>query len=386
MSRRMLHVLLVVLLLIAGAGGAALLAFSRSAPERTERPVVGPLVEIQEVVSENRRVTVEGYGEVVPERSVNVVPQVAGVVVEVHPSLVAGGFFRAGQALVTIDPRDYELAVQRAEAVVARAEVRLEQEQAEAAVARQEWQALNPGEDPPSGLVVREPQVRQAEAELTSARADLESARLNLERTRVSVPFDGVVVSKSVDLGQFVTVGTQVATVYGRATAEVRVPLENRELAWITVPNLDGSGGSPVSVRAEFAGRVHTWPGRVDRLEARVDPNSRMVTVVARVDSPYSERDGRPPLLPGTFVDVTIEGTEVEEMITIPRHALHADNTVWVVEDDTLRIRPVTVARTERFQVLITDGLAAGERIVVSALDAVTDGMAVRTSATSGGA
>jgi RND family efflux transporter MFP subunit len=234
--------------------------------------------------------------------------------------------------------------------------------------------------------VVREPQIRQAEAELASARADLESARLNLERTRVTVPFDGVVVSKSVDLGQFITMGSPVATVYGTAVAEVRIPLESRELAWIDVPNAGRGGGSSARVSTEFAGARHEWPGTVDRIEAEVDRSSRMVTVVVRVDRPYSATDGRPPLLPGTFADVEIDGTRVEQVVAIPRRALHADDTVWVVEDGILTIRPVTVARTDRLQVLVTDGLASGDRVVVSALDAVTDGMVVRPVDADGGA
>jgi RND family efflux transporter MFP subunit len=386
MSRTVIHIALVVVALTVGLLGAALLAFSRTPPERTERPALGPLVEVVSVTTEDRQVTVKGNGQVVPERAVTVIPQVAGTIIETHPALVSGGFFAKGEPLVTIDPRDYELAVQRAEAVVARAQVRIEQEQAEAAVAREEWEALNPGEAPASGLVVREPQIRQAEAELASARADLESARLNLERTRVTVPFDGVVVSKSVDLGQFITMGSPVATVYGTAVAEVRIPLESRELAWIDVPNAGRGGGSSARVSTEFAGARHEWPGTVDRIEAEVDRSSRMVTVVVRVDRPYSATDGRPPLLPGTFADVEIDGTRVEQVVAIPRRALHADDTVWVVEDGILTIRPVTVARTDRLQVLVTDGLASGDRVVVSALDAVTDGMVVRPVDADGGA
>ena len=254
-------------------------------------------------------VVVSGHGEVVPRVAVDVVPQVAGQVVKVHPSLVAGGFFRAGDALVVIDPRDYELALERAQASVARAQVSLQREQAEAVVAREEWDELHPGEEAP-GLVVREPQIRQAEAELAAANADLAAARLNLERTHVSLPFDGVVVSESVDVGQFVGSANRLARVYGTDFVDVRVPLESRELAWFDIPSRGGGVGSRAQVSLSFGGTRSTWEGRVTRMEAQVDQASRMVHVVIEVKDPYDTSANRPALLPGTFVDVEILGRD----------------------------------------------------------------------------
>ena len=383
MASNRLKVVLPIVVLVAGIAAAAMLAASRKAPPRVERVAPGPLVDTLEVRVADVTMWVVGHGEVVARVAVDVVPQVAGQVIEVHSSLVAGGFFGAGEPLVVVDPRDYELAVERAEAAVARARVNLERELAEAEVARQEWQALNPGEEPPSGLVVREPQVRQAEAELEAARADLDVARLNLERTRVSVPFDGVVVSKSVDVGQYVAPGRAVAQVYGRDTVEVRVPLEDRELAWFEVPTGSSGTGPTAEVSAVFAGARHSWEARVVRMEAKVDPGSRMVHVVVEVPRPYERRGDRPPLLPGTFVDVRIAGKTVADVAAVPRHAVHEGDSVWVAEGSTLRVHQVEIARADRETAYVTGGLAEGERIILTPLDAVTDGMTIRTDDTS---
>ena len=178
MARNKLKIILPVVVLSVGVAAAMLLASSRKAPPRTERISLGPLVEVMVAQLGDVPIVVSGHGEVGAKVAVNVVPQVSGQVLRVHPSLVAGGFFKAGDPLVVVDPKDYELAVERAAAAVARAQVSLEREEAEAVVAREEWDALNPGEEPPSGLVVREPQVRQAEAELAAARADLHAAEL----------------------------------------------------------------------------------------------------------------------------------------------------------------------------------------------------------------
>jgi RND family efflux transporter MFP subunit len=377
MSPKLLKFVIPVVVLVAGVAAAALIASSRKAPPRQERPPVGPLVDVMKAEAADVPVAVEGHGEVVARVAVDVVPQVAGQVVEVHPSLVAGGFFRAGQVLVRIDPRDYELALDRAQAAVARATVTLEREEAEAAVARAEWDALHPDEEP-TGLVIREPQVRQAVAELEAARADLAVAELNLERTRVTVPFDGVVVSESVDVGQFVTTGSRLARVYGTDTVEVRVPLESRELAWFDVPSRSGGRGAEAEVRSSFGGGVHTWRGRVTRMEAEVDQTSRMVHVVVEVPRPYDASSDRPALLPGTFVDVTIYGRTLSDVIPVPRHAMHEGDRVWVFSDGAMDIREVEVVRADRESALVTAGLEDGDLIVLTALDAVTDGMALR--------
>lgn len=380
MTPRIVKIVLPIGLLLVGIAGAVLLATSRQPPERKERPVLGPLVEVMTTQVETVDTVVRGTGEVRARTKVEVVPQVAGMVVGLHPDLVPGGRFDAGETLVRIEPRDYELAVERAQAAVARAVVNLEREQAEAAVAREEWDALHPGEDPPSGLVVREPQVRQAEAELAAARADLDVARLNLERTRISLPFAGVIVSESVDLGQYASIGRTLATVYGTDEVEVRVPLPERELAWFDLPSGRGDVGPEAHVIASFGGVEHIWTGHVVRMEAQVDPGSRMIPVVVSVKNPFDTRKGGRPLLPGSFVEIEILGSALEHIIPVPRHVIHEGNTVWVVEGENLRIREVDVLRTDLTTAFIGSGLTGGEPVVVSSLDAVTDGMLVRTA------
>ncbi|MCP4903329.1 MAG: efflux RND transporter periplasmic adaptor subunit [bacterium] len=380
MSQRNLKLILPIAVVFVGIAAVFLLASSRKAPVRSEQIHLGPLVEVMSTVESDFHVIISGHGEVVAKVAVNLIPQVAGKVVATHPGLVAGGFFEAGETLIEIDARDYEFAVDRAQAAVARTQVTLEREQAEAEVARQEWDALNPGQEPSSGLVVREPQVRQSQAELEAARADLRVAQLNLERTQASLPFDGVVVSKHVDIGQFVGIGNTLATVYGTKTVEVRVPLEDRELEWFSIPrNGRSESGPAVTVFADFAGKRHIWEGRVARLEAEIDSNSRMVPVVVEVANPFSRTKGRPPLMPGTFVEVEISGRTLNNVIPVPRHAIREGNTVWVLDDGVLEVRSVQLARTDREQALVQDGLAPGDQVVVSTLDAFTDGMTART-------
>jgi RND family efflux transporter MFP subunit len=154
--------------------------------------------------------------------------------------------------------------------------------------------------------------------------------------------------------------------------------MESRELAWFDVPVRAAEAGPVAEVRTLFGGAEHVWSGRVTRMEAQVDASSRMVHVIVEVPRPYRRDGGRPPLLPGAFVDVSIEGSTMKNVVPVPRHAVRTDDSVWVVEDGRLRIRPVEVTRADRDKAYVTSGLQPGDLVVVSALDAVTDGMKVR--------
>ncbi|MEO1085292.1 MAG: efflux RND transporter periplasmic adaptor subunit, partial [Acidobacteriota bacterium] len=260
-------------------------------------------------------------------------------------------------------------------AAIASAETRLEVERAEASAALAEWRAVN-GDAAPPTLLVREPQIRQIEADLAAARAQLQMAELNLERTRISVPFDAVVLTENVDPGQLVTQGRAVATVYGTGSVEVRVPLADEELRWFDLPRR-GLDGPSAAVGADFGGDRHQWAASVARLEGEVDPRTRMVRVVVEVEDPL---DGAMPLLPGTFVDVAIEGRTLENVIRIPRFALRQGSTVWTAADGRLQVRSVEVARKDRLYAYVESGLDAGSQVITSSLDGVVDGMMVRAS------
>ncbi len=201
-------------------------------------------------------------------------PEVAGRVIWVSPSFASGGFFDDGQPLLRIEPSDYREAVIQARAAAAREELRAARERAEADVARKEWGDLGGGEATP--LTLREPQLAEAEAALEAARAALERAERNLDRTEIRAPYDGRVRHKQVDVGQYVTPGTPVATIYAVDYAEVRLPLADEELAFIDLP-LDywgdsGRGPGPeVVLSARFAGRAHRWEGHIVRTEGEID-------------------------------------------------------------------------------------------------------------------
>ncbi|MHC4735360.1 MAG: efflux RND transporter periplasmic adaptor subunit, partial [Planctomycetota bacterium] len=299
---------------------------------------------------------IRAYGTVSPKVEVDIVPEVPGKVVSVNSEFKAGGFIPAGDQILQIDERDYKFAVQQTNAVVADAQVKLEIEMAEAEVARREWEQLHPGTEPNSPLVLRESQVRKAKAALESAKAQLATAELKLERTSLSLPFDALIISEKVDLGQYMVAGQPVAVAYGIETVEIKIPLEDEELAWFdifedsTSLNSDKalSRKTPAVVQADFAGAEHTWKGHVTRTTGQVDKMSRMISVVVEVPKPFERSNGRPPLLPGIFARVLIEGKVLKNAMAVPRDAIHDSNKVWIVKEGILHIEAWDIVRADK--------------------------------------
>ena len=384
MTRPAKKVLLPLAILAVSAAATVLVVRSRSPVERVVVEPPAPLVRVQQARTSAQQLLVESRGEVRPATAATLVVEVPGKVLWVSGSFQAGGFFDKGAPLLRLDRADYELALTRARAEEARSNVRLTQARAEAEIAVQEWSELGRGEAPP--LARREPQVQEAEAAPLAAQAARQEAELSLSRTEIRAPYDGRIRAKLADVGQFLAAGQGVAAVYSIDSAEVRLPVLDRELAYLDLPLASAVKEGPrVDLLASFAGRQRRWVGRIVRTEGEIDPSTRMVGLVAEVEDPYGrgadETDA--PLTVGLFVDARIRGA-VEEVVRLPREALRrgeeGEDQVLVVEGgDRLRFRRVEVLQRTAREVLIREGLADGEWVCISPLEAPVDGMEVRT-------
>ncbi len=386
-GRKLPKGLLPLAILIVGVLGAVVMLKLRPEPAKRPAMTVRPVVRVHEVGGETPAVTISAYGTVSSRRRVQITPQVSGLAVFKSPSLEIGGVFGMGDALLRIEETDYRLTVEMAAAAVARSEYELARAQQEAEIARREWDDIQAtdGEDRlvrPNPLVLHGPQLKLAQANLVSSQASLAKAELDLSRCTIKAPFAGRVVSEVVDVGQYVRAGTAVGEIYASEAPEVTVPLDDADLAFFARPDADGPGAT-AEIIAEFAGVDHVWTGHVVRVSGALDPRTRMVDVVVAVDVV----DG-PPLLEGLFVEVRLLGRRLPGAMEVPRAALREGNQIWLVGDDNkVRIQSATVARKGRDTVLLSSGVATGDRVIVSNLDIVTEGMDIRVAgAPKGGA
>ena len=353
---------------------------SQSAERKTdaEKAVLVDTIEA-EVVSLN--FSVNSQGSVRPRTQTTLVSEVSGKIVSVAPEFVAGGFFHKGDVLLQIDPSDYEAGLKRAEAALASRKAKLADETARSQQALKDWKNMG-RQGQPSDLALRKPQMADARANVSAAEADVQKARRDLERTRITVPYDGLVRQKAVDIGQYVAPGTPLGVTFAVDTAEIRLPLTNNDLHYLDLPsetevkNRDKSF-PPVTLSAENGGGISQWQARIIRTEGVVDETSRVIYAVAQVVDPYGVlgQSHQQELKIGTFVNAEIQGLPAENVVVLPRYVLRADHTVLIAnEDNELEIIPVKVLRAEPKKVYLSQGIKGGTRVVITTLDAPVPG------------
>jgi RND family efflux transporter MFP subunit len=380
-----LKILLPLLLLLLGIATAWAIIANRPqiVPDAPQKQV--PVVTVMQVKPETLRLNVMSQGVVTPRHEIDLIPEVAGKVIKLHPHFVAGGFFTHNEVLLEIDPRDYDYALVQAEAQISEARRQLAMEEAQAEQARNEWDAL--GEGSPTPLAMRQPQLAEAKAKLKAAEANLMQARIKRSRCVLRAPFSGSVQSKTIGLGQVVQTGEKLARLYATDVAEIRLPVATDQLAFVDLPlGIEGQDThkkarlSPkVSLSAEFAGALHTWQGHIIRTEGKLDESTGVMTIVAEVTEPFKPQGSRSPLLNGLFVQAEIQGKEFPAIFALPQIAVNAAHEVFVVDaKQQLHIQPVKLLRNEADRVLINGGLQAGDRVVLSGVQMPIEGMAVK--------
>lgn len=369
-----------VVILLTGALIAWWLLATAPEPKRKEQVRPELAVETLTVKPRDYTISIHSQGTVSPRTSSDLVAEVAGRVLAVADNFTDGGYFEEGDELLSIDPTDYESAVAAASAELAQKELALKQEEAQAAQALQEWKRLKKG-GKPDDLVLRKPQLASAKASAMAARARLAQARADLKRTHVKAPYVGRIEEKKVDVGQYVSRGTALASIYAIDYAEIKLPLTEEALAWLKIPEQyrgeSGKPGPPVTLRKGG----HVWNGRVVRSSGVVDARSRQLFAIAQVDNPYGRSEsGQPPLKIGSFVEASIEGETLRNVMVIPRSALRENNQVLVVQDGKLHVQPVEIIWSGKDEIVAGAGLKTGDQVITSPIAYIVEGEPVSVS------
>lgn len=344
-----------------------------------ELPIKAEVMELQPT---DYQIWIESQGIVRAHYETTVTPLVAGVIVSIHSCFEDGAYFSQNDILAELDPADFQATLSAAEARLARAEAQLSQEQARSKQARLNWEDIG-YEDEPSPLVLRVPQLKEAEASVKSSLADVDQARRNLERTKIRAPFAGRVKSRGVGLGQAVGASTALGVIFATDWAEVRLPIAPSQLSHVKLPTQEKD--TPVEVELLDALNLSsaiTWKASIIRTEGTLDNTTRELFAIARIEDPFGLQNPaqtQTPLRIGQPVRARIKGEKVEKAFVIPRTAMRGLNRVMMVLGTPPKLlrRTILPYWTNQHDFVAKEGFVAGETLCLSPLTYAPDGATV---------
>jgi len=324
-------------------------------------------------------------GTVRPAQDIMISPRVSGEILDRTKAFTPGGFVKKGEMLLQIDPADYENVLRQRKSDERQAVADLELEMGRQNVAQQEFDLLADDlNETNEALMLRQPQLNTARAQLEASRAALNQAELDLQRTKILAPFDAQVVERMVNIGSQVSPGTELGRLVGTDTYWIEATVPLARLPWVAFPDEENPQGAPVKVRSPTA-----WPdgfereGRMYQLIGTLEERTRLARVLITVEDPLLLQSSQPqqerhPLIIGSFVEAEIQLIPLSDVIRLRREQLHRDNTVWVMEEGKLAIRKVNVRFQDAEHAYIDSGLDDGAMVVTTNLATVVEGALLR--------
>ena len=346
-----------IAILAVGLIGFSILSFEQEEPKKARREPRPIKTQVVELTLQNYPTRIDTQGNVRPHNQITLNSEVSGRIIELHPNFEDGAFFNRGDILVTIDPADFKAAVLTAEAQLARMTAAYDMEKAQAQQAKENWERFESDEEP-DDLVLRLPQLREAEANMNAASAGLERAVRNLERTQIKAPFNGRVRERNVGLGQAIRINSPLGIMFATDYAEVRLPIPGQDLPFLDLP--EEVGDPPVDVVLKDAinlGNETTWKAQIVRTEGTLDTNSLELFAIAKVDDPFGQISGKPPLRIGQPVLASISGRVLQSVMPLPRLGVKRLDQVYLVDPNkmTLHNRTIEAIWANEDHVIIRD-------------------------------
>ncbi len=335
------------------------------------------------ITPQTYQVIIDSFGTVRPRTQSVLFAQVSGQITQVSKQFRAGGFFEQGDILVQLDDRDHLAEVKIAQASLMSAKQHLQEEGARVKQAQADWQRLGNGKTP-NALVLRQPQYEAAKAQVLSAEAQLDKAKLSLERTKIVAPYAGRILKKHVDIGQVISSNTQLADIFAVDYVEIRLPIKNKDLALMKLPEEyrnaethNKAMHSNVVISSDLMGE-QIWQGKIVRTESAIDDMSQQLYVVAQVIRPYdSQYNQAGQIKIGQYVTAKITGKQVTNAIVIPSSAIYQGSYVYIVENDLLMRKDISLGWQNGFEAMVISGLKSGDELVLTSLGQVSSGTPV---------
>lgn len=373
MNNFWIKLLLTAVVLAVGLLGMFGIKATGEEPEEKEKVDTRPYVKVEPAVAMDYQVLINSFGEVKPLEFTELSAQVSGEVISWNPKFVAGGLVKRGEVLFSIEKDTYEAAVLQAQAELSLAQAQLIEEQARADVAKREAKGLSNSQV--SDLYLRKPQLLSAQAKVKSAEASLKIANRDLQNCDVAAPYDALVVSRQIGLGQYISKGSAVGEINNIESAEIIFPIAGFDGAF-----LPASLANHEAIVISRGQHTFSRKGYIARDLGVIDRSTRMSQLVIRVDDPYGLKNNVTALKFGSYVEVNLSGQTLQNVYRLPQE-LVTNKKVWVVDNDgKLLPKPVTVLREEGRFFLINSGLEEDDKVVTTVPEYPQKGMEVRTT------
>lgn len=311
-----------ILSVVSALAVAIMLTITQEAPSKVAEAPHPYGVKVREVRFQTVNDVVTGHGQVSARWQTSLTSEIGGRILSVSDQLLVGAKFSRGDVLATVETTPYRAALANAQAALATSLRVLQEEELRAKIAIENWESSG-FTTRPTDLVMRKPQLLEAQANIMSSEMAVAKARYDLAQTRIIAPYDGVVLERAISPGDILQAGTRIGRIYDRSVFEVRVPLADAEINRLGLDIID----LPVEITTDANQRK--WRGKVARVEQSVDIKNRWKNIIVEV----SETTG---LVPGMFVTVNIPGKQYDNLIVLPERFVGPDHTVWFVDQQNL--------------------------------------------------
>lgn len=380
--------LILIIALIAGSVAlASYLIKTKPEPRKRVRQPVVPVVEVMTPILQSYTQKIRSSGSVETNLSTNLVSEVSGKVVEVKKAFQEGNYFKKGQHLLSIDAADYKNAIVIAKAEVSQRMLELKNEQNLARLAVRDFKLLGNNRRP-GEIASRKPHIEAATASLEAANIRLQQARNNLKKTKILAPYTGRIQNTNVNIGQFISPGTLLGQVYSTDYVEVRLPLSLADYEQLKLPEsyqnqqtINNATLPKVIFSAQYGLTTHRWEGNVVRASAAMDARTRQIPVIARIEDPFSKKEGdiTPPIKIGQFLKAEILGRQLNNVFVIPTSSTRQNREVMLYEEGKINIKPIQVLATENDTLVISaNALPADAKLIITPMPSAKTGMKVR--------
>jgi RND family efflux transporter MFP subunit len=381
--------ILPIIVLFIGNAIAVLLIFSGPDAKKHTKKRHLPLVETQVLTPQSYTIKVSSSGKVQASTQTKLVAEVSGRVVKLADNFQDGAFFTKGDILLQIDDADFLNAVTVAKSEVEQKQLQLQEEKARAKVAKQDWRLLD-SKTVPDELASRRPHIQTAESALAAAQARLKQAQRNLERTYIRVPYNGQVLNRSVDIGQYVSAGTTLGEIYAKESLEVRLPVSLRQYKQLALQeNPTIKQGEKVEFYMVQGKYKNAWTGHVLRSSAALDANTNQLNITARINP-----NKKSPIKIGQFVRAYIYGRVYQNIYIVPRVAVRQNKEIFLAKmlkndgkdsdkeepemQAELLVQKIEVLHTEGNKSIIKANIAKDAQLVITPMPLASTGLKVR--------